>query len=100
MLGPKLEFIAALGGTPYDFDEPKYLAFDGRGWLYVADEDNNQIKIFDENREPLAVIGSGRRGKGADRLNKPEGVEAVGDRVWVSDTYNHRILLYRLKGAP
>ncbi len=96
VLGPKLEFIAALGGAPYDFDEPKYLAFDGRGWLYVADEDNNQIKIFDENRKPLAVIGSGRRGKGADRLNKPEGVEAVGDRVWVSDTYNHRILLYRL----
>ena len=100
VLTPKLEFIAALGGAPYDFDEPKYLAFDHRGWLYVADEDNNQIKIFDENRKPLAVIGSGRRGKGADRLNKPEGVEAVGDRVWVSDTYNHRILLYRLKGAP
>ncbi len=100
VLTPMLEFIASLGGAPYDFDEPKYLAFDDRGWLYVADEDNNQIKIFDENRKPLAVIGSGRRGKGADRLNKPEGVEAVGDRVWVSDTYNHRILLYRLAGAP
>ncbi len=48
----------------------------------------------------MARDGPGRRGKGADRLNKPEGVEAVDDRVWVSDTYNHRILLYRLKGAP
>jgi DNA-binding beta-propeller fold protein YncE len=99
-LSPRLEFIAALGGAPYDFDEPKYLAFDGRGWLYVADEYNDQIKIFDANREPIAAIGDGRRGKGPNRLNKPEGVEARGDRVWVADTHNHRILLYRLQGAP
>jgi YVTN family beta-propeller protein len=100
VLGPMLEFIAVLGGGAYDFDEPKYLAFDQRGWLYVADEYNNQIKILDRTRKPIAAIGSGERGKGPNRLNKPEGVEARGNRVWVSDTYNNRILLYRLEGAP
>ncbi len=69
--------------------------------LYVADVGNDAVKVLRPNTlATLAVIGSGRRGKGADRLNKPEGVEAVGDRVWVADTYNHRILLYRLTGAP
>ncbi|MEE8500654.1 MAG: NHL repeat-containing protein [Kiloniellales bacterium] len=100
VLTPTLEFIAALAGAPYDFDEPKYLAFDGRGWLYVADEDNDQIKIFDAHRKPIAAIGDGKRGKGPNRLNRPEGVEARGDRVWVADTHNHRILLYRLEGVP
>ncbi len=99
VLSPALGLLGVLAGPPYDFDEPKYLAFDERGWLYVADEHNNQVKIFDENRKPLAVIGSGERGKGPDRLNKPEGVEARGGRVWVSDTYNHRIVLYRLQGV-
>jgi DNA-binding beta-propeller fold protein YncE len=100
VLGPTLEFIAVLGGNSYDFDEPKYLGFDARGWLYVADEYNDQVKILDENRKLIGAIGSGARGKGPNRLNKPEGVEVSGDRVWVSDTYNHRILLYRLKGTP
>ncbi len=99
----RLLYVADVGNDAVKVLHPDTLAtlgVIGRGWLYIADEDNTQIKIFDENREPLAVIGSGRRGRGADRLNKPEGVEAVGDRVWVSDTYNHRILLYRLRGAP
>lgn len=97
ILTSSLEFVAALAGAPFDFNEPKYLAFDARGWLYVADENNNQVKIFDRDHKPLATIGSG---PGPDRLNKPEGVTARGDRVWVSDTYNHRILLYRLEDLP
>ncbi len=96
ILTPELQFMASLGGAPYDFDEPKYLAFDARGWLYVADEDNNRIKILDAERQLVAVIGTGESGDGPDRLDRPEGVEVWGDLVWVSDTYNDRIVLYRL----
>jgi DNA-binding beta-propeller fold protein YncE len=100
ILSPRLEYQEALGGTGYDFNEPKYLAFDERGWLYVADEYNHQIKIFDAERRRVAVIGTGERGEAPDRLNAPEGVTVWRDRVWVADTHNHRILLYRLEGAP
>ena len=85
-----LKLIQTLEGPGYDFNEPKYVTVDAGGWLYVADEYNNQIKIFDADYRLQATIGDGH-------LNKPEGIEVRGDRMWVSDTYNDRILLYRIK---
>lgn len=78
------------------FNEPKYLALDENGWVYVADEYNHQVKIFDTNLDLVATIGSGRAGTANNELNAPEGVEVRGDRIWVSDTHNHRIVQYRL----
>ncbi len=91
-----LKLIKTLEGPGYDFNEPKYLTVDIDGWLYVADENNNQIKIFDAKYRLQATIGDGRRGTDAGSLNKPEGIEVRGARIWVSDTYNDRILLYRI----
>jgi DNA-binding beta-propeller fold protein YncE len=99
VLSPGLEPIAVVGGAAYGLDEAKYVAFDEAGRLYVADEYNNQVKILDRKRRPVAAIGTGERGMAPDRLNKPEGVEVRGGRVWVSDTYNNRILLYRFDGT-
>lgn len=96
ILTPELEYTGTLGGPPYDFDEPKYLTTDARGWLYVADEHNNQIKILDTARQLVAAIGTGESGDGPDHLNQPEGVEVWDDLIWISDTYNDRIVLYRL----
>ncbi len=72
-----------------DFKEPKYMEVDPRGWLYVADQHNNVIKVFDENDKLILAFGK-------EELNLPEGVEVRGDRIWVSDTYNDRVLLYKL----
>ncbi len=96
LLTAELEYIGALGGAAYGFDEPKYLAIDARGWLYVADAYNHQVKVFDEARALVATVGSGQRGKGRGRLNQPEGVAVAGDLVWISDTYNDRVVLYLL----
>lgn len=87
-----LQTLRVLEGSGFRFREPKYIAFDEHDRLYVADEHNNQVKIFDARRRPFATISGG--------LNRPEGVTARGGRVWVSDTYNNRILLYRLEAAP
>ena len=83
-------------GFIYLFRQPKYLATNERGWLLVADEDNHQIKIFDERYDLIGVIGDQTQGRGPDRLRKPEGVTTRGDIVWVSDTYNNRIVRFRL----
>ncbi len=85
-----------LGGAAFGFNEPKYLAFDEQGRLYVADEDNHRIQIFDAQYRRLWVIGSGRAGTGPGELRKPEGVTARDGKVWIADTYNNRIVLYRL----
>lgn len=96
ILNRKLEVIQTLDGAPYHFSGPKYLALDERGWLYVADELNNQVKILDAARRLVAVIGTGEPGTGPGQLNRPEGVEVWQNHLWISDTYNDRILLYRL----
>lgn len=96
ILDRDLQPLRVLGGAGYGFNEPKYLAFDEHGRLYVADEDNHQVKIFDAEHRGLWVIGSGRAGAGPGELRKPEGVTARGGRVWIADTYNNRIVLYRL----
>ena len=31
-------------------------------------------------------------------FNQPKGVEVLGERMWNSDTRNHRIVLHRLEG--
>jgi len=91
-----LKPLRELRGPVYRFDEPKYLAFDDRDWLYVADEDNHQVRVFLNEVQPMAVIGSGRAGGGSNQLRKPEGVTTRGNRVWIADTYNNRVVLYRL----
>jgi YVTN family beta-propeller protein len=92
----ELNFVRALEAPRYLFRQPKYLATNERGWLLVADEDNHQIKIFDERYDLVGVIGDETQGRGPERLRKPEGVTIRGDMVWVSDTYNNRIVRFRL----
>jgi DNA-binding beta-propeller fold protein YncE len=88
LLDPRLRVVGSLGGAPYDFDEPKYVAVDREGRLYIADEDNSRIVVLDRNYKVLGTIEGD--------LDRPEGVEVRGDRIWVADTHNDRILLYRL----
>lgn len=99
ILDAALKSVKSLSGPCYRFNEPKYLAFDERGWLYIADEDSHQIKVLDTTHRLVATLGSGRAGRAPGELRKPEGVEIRNGKLWVSDTYNHRILLYRLTGA-
>ena len=95
VLDQDLTLIRSLAGSPYDFNEPKYLAVDEQDNLYVADEYNNQVKVLDPDYRIIAVTGSGERGRGPGQLNRPEGVETRDGLIWISDTYNDRILLYR-----
>ncbi len=98
VLSTDLVFIRTLSGAEYAFNEPKYLAVDEKGWLFIADEFSNQIKILDEAYALTGTIGTGERGSGPGQLSKPEGVEVAGRYIWVSDTYNNRILLFRRGG--
>ena len=72
-------------------NEPKYLGLDNTGTLYVADQHNNLLRVFDKNGNETHRAGKA----GNMSLNKIEGVEIFKDRVWVSDTYNDRIVLYK-----
>lgn len=85
-----------LSGSAYGFNGPRYMDFDAAGRLYVADKYSNQIKIVAPDGTLLKVLGTSRSGKGEGLFDRPEGVEIRGRDVWFSDTYNDRIVRYRL----
>ena len=85
------------GSGPGQFSEPRGLAVDGRGMLYVADTKNSRIQVFGLEGEFLREFGS--PGKGDGQLNEPCGlaVESAGE-LWVADTWNHRIVRFAPDG--
>ncbi len=97
ILTPGLDVIGTFRGDGVDFREPKYMAIDESDWLYVADQFNHQVKIFNQHRQSISVIGTGEPGKGRRQLSGPEGVEARIGHIWISDTHNDRIVLYKWK---
>jgi len=55
-----------------------------------------QIKVLDANGTLILKLGSGRKGMGPGQFNRLEGVTIHGQDVWFSDTYNDRIVRYRI----
>ena len=97
-LDASLDIDRELSGEPYAFRGPRYMDFDDAGRLYVADKYSNQIKIISPEGDLLKVLGTDRAGKGEGVFDRPEGVEIRGRDVWFSDTYNDRIVRYRITG--
>ena len=81
--GPALK--SALGS-------PKHLCLDARGRVIIADDQNARICVYDPEAKTLTPI----LGAGADtpeaRLDRPHGVTVEGGWLYVSDSWNHRIL--------
>ncbi len=88
-----------LSGAAYAFRGPRYLDFDAAGRLYVADKYSNSVKVIAPDGTLLQVLGDTRSGKGEGLFDRPEGVEIRADQVWISDTYNDRIVRYRIGNA-
>jgi DNA-binding beta-propeller fold protein YncE len=86
-----LSVEAQIVGDGQPFNRPKYLGFDERGRLYVADQYNSMVRVLDEKRKQIAVITEA----GGKKLDRIEGVYVRGARVWIADTYNNRIVLFK-----
>lgn len=91
-----LAITRIIGGEAYAFNGPRYLDFDAAGHMYVADKYANAIKILNPAGKLVQVLGTPRSGRGEGVFDRPEGVEIRGNEVWFSDTYNDRIVRYRV----
>lgn len=75
------------------------------GWggvLFVADTYNHKIKVVDPgSRSARTMFGTGRpgteSGEGGPAFFEPGGLCAAGDRLYVADTNNHRVVMIDLK---
>lgn len=89
-------------GGPLLFNHQGGIATDGKH-LILADRNNNRVLIWNSlpegNIKPDIVIGqpdftSNNPGTGLDNLNWPVSVATDGKRLFIADTYNHRILIW------
>lgn len=82
------------GADNAHFDEPRGVAFDADGDVYVADTWNNRVQIFNADGSYRATLGTGG-GSGDYEFNGPRGVAVdSGGNVYVADSGNHRVQIY------
>ena len=84
-------------GAPGGLKEPRGLATDAQGNLYVADTKHSRIVVFDGNGGFVRAIGS--EGNGDGQLKEACGVAIGPDGlVYVADTWNHRVARFTPDG--
>ncbi len=78
------------GSGPGQFIDPRGLAVDREGNVYVADGGNHRIQKFDPNGRFLLQWGG--QGNAPGQFQEPWGIAVDKDgNVYVADTWNHRI---------
>lgn len=91
-----LKILGILGGAPYEFRGPRYLDVAPDGTLIVADKYSHSVKVISEAGELVAKLGAETPGLGPDGFRTPEGVELDGDRLWIADSGNDRIVKFKV----
>ncbi len=90
-------FKGGEGPQPGQFNKPRGIAVDNKGFMYVADCFNARVQKFDP--EGNYVLSMGSRGEGAGELKEPNGVAVDADgNAYVTDSLNHKLLKFDTAG--
>jgi DNA-binding beta-propeller fold protein YncE len=89
--------VGRTGAKDGEFSNPHDVEAAADGSVYVVDSGNDRVQVFDSALRHRASFGA------ALKLNGPKYLSFDGDRIWLADEDNHRILLldrnYRLLGV-
>ena len=92
------QVIGTPGREAGQLDQPRGIAVDQHGNLYVADTGNHRVQVFGPDGTLIRAFGS--FGSGDGQFNEPRGVavDAQGN-VYVADTWNARIVKFDPNGT-
>jgi DNA-binding beta-propeller fold protein YncE len=79
--------IGSRGSRDGEFANPHDVEAAADGSFYVVDSGNDRVQVFDADLKHRATFGA------ALKLNGPKYLAFDGDRIWLADEDNHRIVL-------
>ncbi|MCK4717483.1 MAG: 6-bladed beta-propeller, partial [Thermoplasmata archaeon] len=103
--GNYLHTIGITGETGDDnasLDSPKGVAVGDDGKIYVADCGNQRIQVFDGPEDDVSdlTIGiTGESGTSNSMFNLPYGIALGAEKIYVSDSANHRVQIFEMNGT-
>ena len=79
--------LGRYGSGEGEFANPHDVDVAADGSVYVVDSGNNRVQVFDAALKPRPGFGP------AYKLSQPKYLAMDGERIWLADEFNHRILL-------
>jgi DNA-binding beta-propeller fold protein YncE len=95
--GRTLGAFGRQGDGSGELARPKGIGVDREGHLYLVDALFDAVQLFDREGRYLMVLG--RRGHAAGQFWLPSGLAIDGDRIYVADSYNRRVQVFRFLGG-
>lgn len=95
--GTSISSFGHHGDGSGDFARPKGVGIDRDGHVYVVDALFDAVQIFDT--EGRYLLGFGTRGVQPGQFWLPSGLTISGDRIYVADSYNRRVQVFRYLGG-
>jgi DNA-binding beta-propeller fold protein YncE len=97
LVGNHLATFGRHGDGSGDFAQPKGLAVDQEGHVYVADALFDRVQIFDSDGNYLLAFGG--TGAKAGDFWLPAGLFIADGRIFVADSYNRRVQVFQFLGG-
>lgn len=72
--------------------QPKGIAIDSQGHVYVAGATIDRVQIFSPTGQFLLAFGS--KGKGPGKFQMPAGIAIRNDKIYVADSLNSRVQVF------
>jgi streptogramin lyase len=95
---PGLDQLQVVDHPKFGLIGARYLDVDQHGRLVVADQDAHRVLLIDpegpDGGTLLGVLGTGRPGAEPGQFDDPEGVAVDGNRFFISDSDNNRVVRY------
>ena len=86
------------GNGKSQLSAPTDVDFDSSANVYVVDSWNNRIQVFTHDDQHVRVIGNQILGN--SKLNTPLSICIHNNLIYVTDYYNHRVVVMNQKGEP